>query len=425
MNLTMKKTKYLNLILIAVLFTTIGFSQGKKKEKNLIEDLLKSRPDLFKTILDDPAKFEMQILYTQIDRDKNNVPKFTSYKYRVNPKEYFYPASSLKLSAAILSLQKLNELKIDGLDRNTPLRIDSVESWQRKTEKDISAFDSLPSIAQFIRKILLVSDNDAYNSLYEFLGQKYLNEQLWNRGYKNINLIHRLSTPLTKEQNRITNPFTFYSNDKIIYEQPGQKNPKQYKNELPNLFRGIGYLQNDSLINKPKDFTYSNYFSLEDLQNVLKAVIFPKFIPAKQRFNLTQDDYKFLQKYLSMLPKESKYPKYDTAKCWDSSVKYFMYGDTKSSIPENIRIFNKVGGAYGYLIDNAYIVDFINKVEFLLTAVIYVNNDKIFNDDKYEYDEIGIPFLANFGKIIYEYELKREKKFKPSLYEFVFDYSTP
>ncbi|RJP72264.1 MAG: hypothetical protein C4539_03875 [Ignavibacteriales bacterium] len=419
------KAKSFVLFLIILTITSVCLSQGRKKEENLIGELLKSRPDLFKTILDDPAKFEIQILYTQIDRDKNNVPKFTSYKYRVNPKEYFYPASSVKLSAAILSLQKLNELKINNLNRNTPLRIDSVEAWQRMTDKDVTAPDSLPTIAQFIRKILLVSDNDAYNSLYEFLGQKYLNEQLWKHGYKNVNLIHRLSSPLTKEQNRITNPFTFYNHDEIIYEQHGQKNPKQYKNELPNLLRGIGYIQDDSLISKPKDFTYSNYIALEDLQNVLRAVIFPKFIPARQRLNLTQDDYKFLQKYLSMLPKESKYPKYDTTKYWDSSVKYFMYGDTKSSIPENIRIFNKIGGAYGYLIDNAYIVDFVNKVEFLLTAVIYVNNDRIFNDDKYEYDEIGVPFLANLGKIIYQHELKRNRKFKPNLYDFVIDYSTP
>ncbi len=417
--------KYFNLFLALILSTTISFSQVKKKDKNLVEDLLKSRPDLFKTILEKPEKFEIQILYTQIDRDKDNIPKFTSYKYRVNPKEYFYPASSVKLSAAILSLQKLNELKINGLDRNTPLKIDSTESWQSKVEKDKTAPDSLPTIANYIRKILLISDNDAFNRLYEFCGQKYLNEELWKHGYKDVNLIHRLSVSLPVEQNRITNSFRFYKGDSVIYEQRAQVNPKQYKNNLSSLQKGIGYYLGDSLINKPKDFTYSNYFSLEDLQEILQAVIFPKYIPAKKRFNLNQDDYKFLRKYLSMLPAESKYPKYDTTLYWDSTVKYFMYGDTKSSIPDNIRIFNKVGAAYGYMIDNAYIVDFRNKVEFMLTAVILVNEDKIFNDDKYEYDSIGLPFMTNLGKMIYEYELKRERKFKPNLYEFVFDYSTP
>jgi len=417
--------KIINLFLIILLFASFGFSQSRKKNNNLIEDLLKSRPDLFKTILDEPEKYEVQVLYTQIDRDKNNIPRFTPYKYRVNPKEYFYPASSVKLAAAILSLQKLNELKTDGLDKNTFLMIDSTESWQSKAEKDISAPDSLPTISHYIRKILLISDNDAFNRLYEFCGQKYLNEELWERGYKNTNLIYRLSVALTKEQNRKTNPFRFYNSDSVIYEQPEQINPKQYKNNLPTLLKGIGFYQGDSLVNKPKDFTYSNYFSIEDLQEGLKAVIFPKYIPSKKRFNLQQEDYKFLQKYLSMLPAESKYPKYDTVSYWDSSVKFFMYGKTKSSIPENIRIFNKVGAAYGYMIDNAYIVDFNSKVEFMLTAVIYVNKDQIFNDDVYEYDAIGLPFMANLGKLIYEYELKRERKFKPGLYEFVIDYSTP
>jgi len=49
-------------------------------------------------------------------------------------------------------------------------------------------------------------------------------------------------------------------------------------------------------------------------------------------------------------------------------------------------------------------------VEFLLSAVIYVNEDEIFNDDKYEYDEIGLPFLANLGRVIYKYELERKSR---------------
>lgn len=95
-----------------------------------------------------------------------------------------------------------------------------------------------------------------------------------------------------------------------------------------------------------------------------------------------------------------------------------MFSNSVDSIGRNIRIFNKVGQAYGYLTDNAYIVDFKNGVEFLLSAVIYVNDNQIFNDDKYEYDEIGFPFLANLGKVIYEYELKRNKKFSPDLSKF-------
>ena len=63
-------------------------------------------------------------------------------------------------------------------------------------------------------------------------------------------------------------------------------------------------------------------------------------------------------------------------------------------MPNHIRVFNKVGVAYGYVIDNAYIVDLEAGVEFMLSAIIYTNEDGIFNDDKYEYETIALPFMT-------------------------------
>ena len=84
-------------------------------------------------------------------------------------------------------------------------------------------------------------------------------------------------------------------------------------------------------------------------------------------------------------------------KYYDSYVKFFLFGDNKEPIPDSVRIFNKVGLAYGYVTDNAYVVDFEREVEFLLTAVVLVNENGIFNDGVYEYDEVGLPFLAELG----------------------------
>jgi hypothetical protein len=78
--------------------------------------------------------------------------------------------------------------------------------------------------------------------------------------------------------------------------------------------------------------------------------------------------------------------------------------------------------AYGYLNDVAYIVDFEKNVEFMLSAVIHVNKNQIYNDGIYEYDQIGLPFLANLGRVIYNYELNRVKKHLPDLSNFRFVY---
>jgi hypothetical protein len=105
---------------------------------------------------------------------------------------------------------------------------------------------------------------------------------------------------------------------------------------------------------------------------------------------------------------------HDSIAYYDGFRKFLMFADTPDRIPENIRIFNKVGLAYGYTSDCAYIVDYENKVEFFLSALIYTNKDGILNDGKYEYITIGLPFIAQLGRIVYNYELVNRKQNKVS-----------
>ena len=151
------------------------------------------------------------------------------------------------------------------------------------------------------------------------------------------------------------------------------------------------------------------------MEDMIKAVLFPKSLPESSRFNLTTDDYDYLYKCMSSLPQESDYPQYDQ---WDSYVKFFMFGDSHDPMPDHIRIFNKVGDAYGYLTDCAYIVDIDNRVEFLLTVTLSVNDNQIYNDGVYEYDEIGFPFMAKLGQVVYEFELDRERGYESDLGKF-------
>ena len=58
----------------------------------------------------------------------------------------------------------------------------------------------------------------------------------------------------------------------------------------------------------------------------------------------------------------------------------------------------------------------------MLSAVIYVNKDGILNDNVYEYDSIGWPFMYQLGQTIYQYELQRPREFKPDLKKFKVQY---
>lgn len=172
------------------------------------------------------------------------------------------------------------------------------------------------------------------------------------------------------------------------------------------------------------NFSKKNRLCLQDLHNILLSLVFPGNVKAHQRFNISEDDRRFVLKYMSQYPTESIYPPYsaDTVNYWPAYCKFLFYGGSKEKPQANIRIFSKSGDAYGQLIDAAYMVDYKNKIEFFLSAVIYCNSDGIINDDKYDYDSIGKPFMKNLGQVMYNYELKRQYKNKPDLSQVLFTY---
>jgi beta-lactamase class A len=386
-----------------------------------LENLLAERPDWFTDVLKNRKDWNVQVIYTQIDRGANGIPALKHHYFNVNPSRYFYPASTVKFPVSLLALQRLNELKDKGINKQTTMITEAGYSGQTPVYNEPTTPDGKPHIAHYIKKILMVSDNDAFNRLYEFLGQGYINTELHKRGYLDVQLLHRLQIALSEDENRHTNPINFLGDgNTIIYAQPQQYNPTKYLPRTDSM--GKAFYRGGTLIDGPMDFSKKNRISLEDLHTILIGLVFPNKLRAAQRINLTEEDRRFVLKYMSQLPSESVYPAYDSASYWDAYCKFILYGSEKGSLPKNIRIFNKVGDAYGHLLDVAYVVDFEKKVEFFVSAVIYCNSDGVLNDDKYNYDDIGLPFMKHLGQTIYEYELKRPKKITPDLSGLVFGY---
>jgi hypothetical protein len=409
-----------NCILLAVLFPLLSVAQPKTDA--LVRDILSKSPDsLLQSVLSQPETFRYQVIYTQINRDKKNKPTLTNYYYNVDPHRYFNPASMVKMPLAFLSLEKLNVLDEPDVNLYTYMQFDSAWSRQTKLYKDSTAEYGLPSIAQFIRKAFLISDNDAYNRMYEFVGQGETNRRLHEMGYPETRITRRFMR-MNTEENRHTNPIRFISRDgSLIWRQQPAYNKDSF--DFSRVYKmGKGHLDaNDSLINEPIDFTKANNYPLEDMQQHLQSVMFPLSVPAKKRFKLEQDDYDFLYRYLSQYPSETDWPKYDTSEYYDSYVKFFFKKGSRS-MPPHVRVFNKVGWAYGCLTDVSYVADFKNKVEFMLSVTIYVNSDGILNDNKYEYETVGWPFMYKIGQAIYNYELGRRRKYVPDLSTFKLEY---
>ena len=102
---------------------------------------------------------------------------------------------------------------------------------------------------------------------------------------------------------------------------------------------------------------------------------------------------------MSTVPRKQGYVESDYP---DGYVKFFFIGDGHQRLEDNLRMHNKVGYAYGTLTDVALIIDTKNKIHYLLGASLLVNKNEIFNDNVYEYDDIGLPFLAKASRAIHE-----------------------
>ncbi|GAB4395166.1 MAG: hypothetical protein OHK0053_00560 [Microscillaceae bacterium] len=387
---------------------------------NFIENILLSHPEQFGPLSQNPQKFEIQVLYTQIDRDAQNRPHFKTFAYNVDKHRYFYPASVVKLPVALLAMEKLNLLQISGLDKYTRMEVKAARPPQTEALSDSTAPEYKPTIAHYIKKIFVVSDNDAYNRLFEFLGPRYINETLHKKGYTEARIVRRLAVRgFDEEANRYTNPVQFKIGDQVIYEQEEQYNSTDFPFPAIPSQKGKAYIDaKGKKVNQPFDFAGNNYLSLETMHEMLRAVIFPLDVSAQKRFNLNLNDYQFLYRCMGMWPRESRFPEYKEKKYQDGYSKYLLFGNTQEKAPDHIRIFNKVGLAYGFLIENAYVIDFEAKTEFLLSAVIHVNENETYNDDRYEYEALGFPFFVHLGRHLAEHEKKRPRAYLPNLERF-------
>uniref|UniRef100_A0A486XHD3 beta-lactamase n=1 Tax=Rheinheimera sp. BAL341 TaxID=1708203 RepID=A0A486XHD3_9GAMM len=368
-------------------------------------------------VLANSKPYRVQIIYTQIDRDADNNPALTYYQYGLDNERYFYPASTVKLPIALLALEWLTEHNLTGLTADTIMLTDAATDWQTAQITDPSATSGFPSIAQYIKKILLVSDNDGSNRLYELLGQDYINQRLAAKGFTHTVINHRLSLPLTAEQNRQFNPVRFVDvTGQPILALPARSTKHHYLNRnKPTV--GKAYIKGNELINLPMDFTDKNRLSAADFDSVIKRVIFPQLFSRQQRFSIRPEDRSLVLRYMAMLPPDSTSPLYDATEYPANYSKFLLFGGKAQQIPSHIRIFNKTGWAYGHIIDGAYIVDLEQQVELFVTAVVYANENDILNDDRYQREELAIPFLRELGQYLYQHELTRPRKYQPDLSE--------
>jgi hypothetical protein len=366
--------------------------------------LLASNSDIAR-LMKDPARYRLQVMVTVIAPARGTAPRASQHGYRVDV-EYVYPASAIKTFASVAALRKLAALRREGhpVGLDTPVAFCAPPGQRRgcKTKDASNVEGGVITIGHEIRKMQLVSNNFAFNRLYELVGHRELNEDLWALGFSSLRMHHRLYSG--------SDPLVQRTTPRVELRPPGGTKvvvPGRVSNlELPptaatELRLGVAYVSDETgkRVDEPLDFAGKNYVSIRDLHALTLALARPD-LPGVPDLGLDPDDRAFLVQAMIEDPLESTNPIYTDEH--DSGLRYhtMIKGMMRVMPLARIRYVGKAGKAYGFHLDNAYIEDTASGRAMAVTVVGYANANGVLNDNAYEYDSVTRPLLLGLGELL-------------------------
>jgi hypothetical protein len=371
--------------------------------------ILAAHPEL-RTVAADPARHRLQVVLGTIVERAGSRPRLVQRAYRAG-EEYLYPASTVKLLGAVAALERLEELRRETglpIDADTALVYHPLFAGEQLEDRDPTHLaDGRLTVRHLIRQVFLVSDNEAFNKLYELVGQDRLARTAERAGLRGVRIVHRLSEPRSAEEN-LRSP-------RIDLVGHGSTDEPRFSHTLPErtaqplarsrrgpagLRIGTAFFEDDERVVGPMSFAAKNRFPLAELQRALCMVARPDADCGGPGFRLSADDRALLLEAMGQLLAESDDPVYDPAQHRDEDVEFLLPGLRRVVPAERLRVHGKSGQAYGFTLDNAWVVNTADGRSFFLAAALYTNADGVLNDDLYDYDTVALPFLADLGEAV-------------------------
>jgi hypothetical protein len=303
--------------------------------------------------------------------------------------------------AAAQRLAELRETTGLAIDLDTPLVYHpQFADGEMELEDEDNVEGGKITVRQQIRKIFLVSDNQAFNYLYELVGQDGLAECLRRAGLEAPRIVHRLEEFRSPPEN-LESPRIDFVGEAFSYTLDARTAaPLPPREPVAGLLVGRGYYSGDELVEVPMDFSEKNYFPLVDLQRGLCKLVRPEVDCGGPGFELDNADREVMLEAMSQYPRDSTNPVYDPEEYPDTYVKNLLPGLERVVPRRHLKIYNKTGEAYGFSVENAWVVNTATGEGFFLAATLYTNADGILNDDEYEYEEVALPFFADLGEAV-------------------------
>eukprot|EP00741_Cyanophora_paradoxa_P004901 tig00000849_g4756.t1 len=368
---------------------------------DLVERLLRGLATCPAAVLERPGEFKVQVLYSEV---VNN--QLVRHPYRVDDSLYFYPASAIKTCGAIAAAQKLARLRREtgkSLTLDTRMLLFPVATRAGAPTAEERGRAAETTLAREVHKMSIVSDNEAYNRLYGFVGHQQINEAMWAAGLASTRLLHRLSESRPAEEHLWSQAAELYPPEGGPVSVPAYRTALRgapgggpLTNEALQETRvGRAVVERGALRDGPFDFTAKNRMTVGDMQDMLVKLARPDIQLSTPGFDLPEAERLALLEAMRLYP--SQWPPGGWAYP-DDYCKLLLPGLCRVLPKARWRVYSKIGRAYGYTIENAYVTDAEGTRAFFVTAVIYTNANGVLNDDKYEYREVADPFMAAVGE---------------------------
>lgn len=406
------------LVIACVVLARPASAQVTPFEDGWIEGTLRELPEFESSVaarvLQSPEELRLQILVAEIDDSNASAPRLRRHGYRVGT-AYFYPDGAMHLCAAIAAMQQIERLAaaprrpgeepID-LTLDTPLRFEPLADGDPIRELDPTNLADGPAkgritIGHEIRKMLIVSNDEAFDRLYDFVGRDLFNSMMWDAGLASVRARHHMSTPRAEAQSRQFPEVLIDRTEDAVTRIPRRSVMLPLPpNPMPGLLVGSAHMNGNERVEGPMDFSTWNAISLVNLQDALVKLARPDVRMTTPGFRISDEHRAFLIAAMTQTPGASDNPKYDSGAFPDDSVKYVLPGIRRVPGMERVEVRSTSGLELGFVTENAHVVDPATGRQFFVVATIYTNSDGVLNDDAYDYDQTALPFMAELGEAL-------------------------
>ena len=370
---------------LVILFSKITLGQSViSHEASDFLRIIKGKESVVDNVLANPAKYHLQINFTAVEEDQGNI-KLNDYSL-YKDKYYYHPASLIKFPLALISLEMLTRFQQEyGLSLQTPIQSKTC-SCDFGTDTYVNHLKQ-PNLDNLYKEMLVMSNNDAYNFFYDFVGTTHFNKRMKELNIPDIILRNR-----------------FYSG--CAGTAAKMSGGIQFMKDSVNASYSINCQQDTLLdntqsiyLNDPTAITH-NVVSLSSLHQLMIQLFYPTLFNKEKTLNISEANLNYfkttISSYPNSLPDYVGYPNH--------YHKYLIPSHLINNKDSAIKVYSKNGNAGGYISDVMYFTDEKNKVKYFLSVSMYNATTKYYYRRRARYTSPGLDFFRQLSKILYNYE---------------------